>query len=272
MGRLTAGGFSIVMLAMAANAGAATPDYAAIFKGKNACFLLVDLESGKTVAQYNPKRCAQRVSACSTFKIPIAVMAFDQGILSDQDTPIHWDGVDRGNPDWNRDQTPKTWLKSSTVWVSQWITPQIGMEKIKQYLASFRYGNQDMSGGITTAWLSSTLKISPFEQVDFLRRFWRGGLAVRPDATDSTKASLPEERSASGDELQGKTGSGYSDPRGDRGGRQVGWFVGHLSSEGKEYVFALDFEDDARPADPSPGGLRARAMTKQILAAAGFFR
>ncbi|HBS51609.1 MAG TPA: penicillin binding protein transpeptidase domain-containing protein, partial [Coxiellaceae bacterium] len=40
-------------------------------------------------------RCNERVFACSTFKIPIAIMAFDQKILQDENTVIKWDQITR---------------------------------------------------------------------------------------------------------------------------------------------------------------------------------
>lgn len=50
-------------------------------------------------------------------------------------------------------------MQFSVVWVSQEITQKIGLNKIKNYLKDFDYGNQDFSGdkernnGLTEAWL-----------------------------------------------------------------------------------------------------------------------
>jgi len=43
------------------------------------------------------------------------------------------------------------------------------MEKFKTYVNMFDYGNKDLSGGLTQAWLSSSLKISPQEQIIFIK-------------------------------------------------------------------------------------------------------
>ena len=51
------------------------------------------------------------------------------------------------------------------MWLSQLLTPQLEMPKIKNYLQKFNYGNQDFSAdvgknnGLTNAWLNSSLKI-----------------------------------------------------------------------------------------------------------------
>ena len=115
-----------------------------IFAKKKACFILYDLTADKTAFHYGDKQCAIRISPCSTFKIPLALMAFDQSIFKNENTLIKWDGISRDYPDWNKDQTPKTWLQYSTVWVSKWLTPQLGAVKIKQYLNNFHYGNKNI--------------------------------------------------------------------------------------------------------------------------------
>ena len=74
---------------------AADMDLSQFFQGKDGCFLLYDLKANKIVQRFNEKRCAQRFAPCSTFKMPLALMAFDQGILKDETTTYQWDGVDR---------------------------------------------------------------------------------------------------------------------------------------------------------------------------------
>ncbi|MFI5360761.1 MAG: penicillin-binding transpeptidase domain-containing protein [Elusimicrobiota bacterium] len=258
----------LLPLVLSVAARAAEPDFKKIFGDKDGCFILYDLKAGKTLTEYNKTACAERVFACSTFKVPLALMAFDRGLLKDENTPIKWDGFDRKNKDWNRDQTPKSWLKYSAVWVSQRLTPKIGMPKIEKYLADFHYGNQDMSGGITKAWLSSTLKISAEEQIEFFQRFWTGRLKVSPKAVDLTKKSMNAETDDSGSILTGKTGSGFLGARDSPKGQRVGWFVGHLSHGSDEYVFALNF----RGTNPSgPAGEAAHSLTKKILGDMGLF-
>jgi len=231
-----------------------------VFEGKEGCFILYDLQESTTVIKYNPQVCAQRLSPCSTFKIPIALMAFDQGILKDENSAIKWDGVDRRYRLWSQDQTPVTWLRYSTIWVSQWLTPQIGMDKIKKYLDEFHYGNQDMSGGIDKAWLGSTLKISPEEQIEFLARFWQGKLGLSAQAVELTKKCLPYRKLDSGSVMRGKT----------RSTPKVGWFIGHLKNGAKQYVFVTNFTETAPSQESKSGGERAKAMTETILAGLGY--
>ncbi|WP_275896566.1 penicillin-binding transpeptidase domain-containing protein, partial [Klebsiella pneumoniae] len=81
----------------------------------------------------------------STLNIELSLMAFDAEII-DQKTIFKWDKTPKGMEIWNRNHTPKTWMQFSVVWVSQEITQKIGLNKIKNYLKDFDYGNQDFSG------------------------------------------------------------------------------------------------------------------------------
>jgi beta-lactamase class D len=248
-----------------------TPDFEKIFADKNACFVLYDLHENKIVTSYNKKHCLERLSPCSTFKIPLALMAFDTGILQDEKTVIKWDGIKRELPAWNEDQTPKSWLSDSTVWVSQWLTPQIGMHPIKKYLVHFSYGNQDMSGGITEAWLSSSLKISAYEQIRFLKKFWQNKLPVSENAVKLTKKILPVETDANGNTLYGKTGSGFLEGHNVPNDHMIGWYVGALTHNGDEYVFVTNTTDtkpntsEETVSKTITAGEAAKAATKEIL-------
>jgi beta-lactamase class D len=232
-------------------------DLTAIFGKKHGCFILYDLDASKTVIHYNAKHCATRMPPCSTFKIALALMAFDRKIFQNENTVIKWDHVVHEFPDWNKDQTPKTWLQYSTVWVSQWITPQLGTAAITNYLQNFQYGNNDPSGGITKFWLSSTLKISADEQLNFLIRLWQNKLAVSPAAMNFTKSAIYAEKLDDNSIIYGKTGSGYVN------NANIGWFVGYLSSHEHNYVFITNFISKADKKVLS--GNEAKDLTKKIL-------
>jgi beta-lactamase class D len=66
--------------------------------------------------------------------------------------------------------TPQLWMRYSCVWYSQVLTANLGMEKFQNYVDLFNYGNKDLSGGLTQAWLMSSLKVTPREQIFFLEK------------------------------------------------------------------------------------------------------
>ncbi|MBI5548841.1 MAG: class D beta-lactamase [Deltaproteobacteria bacterium] len=252
---------------------ASTVDASSIFAGLDGCFLAWDLKSDRLAGAHGDERCRRRLPACSTFKVPLALMAFDAGILESEETAMTWDGVPRPIESWNRDHTARSWMAHSVVWYSQRLTPRLGLERIQRYLDDFQYGNRDFSAGLTSAWLTITktdsdpgkgsLQISAYEQLEFMKRLWRGELPVSAKAQERTQALTFLETSPGGFTLHGKTGSGYpADLDGD-----FGWFVGHLSGHGRQLVLVTSVVRDERSADARFPGLRAKELAKSVLVA-----
>lgn len=243
-----------------------TDELATFFQNKNGCFILYDLTKKELISEYNSTRCEERIPADSTFKIPLSVMAFDQKMI-DQNSVFIWDKKDRGIDVWNNDQTPQTWMTYSTVWVSQLLTPKLGLHTIKNYLRKFNYGNQDFSGGIKQAWLNNSLKISAKEELEFLLALDQYRLPVSKTAIDSTLRNLYLETSPNGWKLYAKTGTGDSahTPTNIKLRKEDGWFVGYVTKTKHTYVFVLNFSDLKRPQTSEAGGLRAKEIAKKIL-------
>ncbi|WP_245417629.1 class D beta-lactamase [Aminobacter sp. AP02] len=233
------------------------------------CSLIVDAASGETV--YQSGVCDQRVSPASTFKLPLALVGYDAGILVDEHTPS-WDY----KPEFkafqrdHRTVDPTIWERDSVVWFSQEITRSLGDKRFAAYVDKFDYGNKDITGnagkkdGLTHSWLSSSLKISPVEQIGFLRDVVSRKLPVSAEAYDMTNAILPAFQA--GDwHVQGKTGSGWLTSKTgkiDRN-RPFGWFIGWAEKDGRKLVFARLVVSNDRAK--SRMGLQARAdFLKQL--------
>lgn len=176
-------------------------------------------------------RIEERASPCSTFKIALSLMGFDAGILVDEENPV-WDyqeGYDDYLPSWKAPQSPRTWMKLSCVWYSRLLAQELGLAAMEHYLSRFNYGNQDFSGGLTKAWIKSTLLISPKEQVLFIQKLLQGELPISLESQEKTKNILFHEILPNDWKLFGKTGSD---------GQQLGWFVGWVEKEGETMIFA----------------------------------
>lgn len=229
-------------------------DFKKTFADRDACFLIADVETGKIIAEHNPKRCKERFSPCSSFKVPAALMAFENGILKDDTHIIKWDGTKRGRPEENRDQTAKAWMGDSVKWVTEWAMPQVEEKNIQHFLTVFKYGNMDMTGGLKDAWVMSSLKISAHEQLAFVSKLWKGDLPVSPKSIEQTKKLMFLKKIGSAD-LYGKTGTGCLEGRGcmSKPDKMLGNFVGILTNGSKTYAFAAnasDLKDQERPAGP----------------------
>jgi beta-lactamase class D len=225
------------------------------------CTLVIDATSGATILRAG-NRCDAPLTPASTFKIPLSLIGFDSGILQDADRPAwpYKEEYQTWNDDWKVTTTPRTWLRDSVVWYSQVLARQLGDAKLQQYVNALAYGNRDVSGGLTTAWLSSSLRISAVEQVAFVRRMIRHELPVSRSAVDRTMAIMPM-AAAGGWNISGKTGTGFHRrPDGTNDSdRQVGWFVGWAKRDGRTLVFARVIEDEGR-SEGVRAGLRARDM------------
>ncbi len=202
--------------------------------------------------------CSRRYSPCSTFKIPISLMGFDSGFLMDETHPT-WKFQDKYKKSlpimldcWREKQNPKTWIKNSCIWYSQIITKKLGSKKFKQYLKDFNYGNQDISGdlglnnGLTHAWLSSSLKISPKEQLVFLDKLISFTLPISQEAQAFTRNVLFIDTIFDDWKLYGKTGSGFLlNTDGSRNqDRQIGWFIGWLEKSERRILFVHYIQDE----------------------------
>lgn len=229
------------------------------------CTEFADAESGKTLIREG--QCDKRITPASTFKIAISLMGYDSGILRDEHTPtlpfkkgyIDWQAS------WRAPTDPAAWMKNSVVWYSQQTTTKLGAKRFQRYVNDFNYGNHDVSGdtgkhnGLTLAWINSSLRISPDEQVAFLRGVVNRTLPVNANAYDMTARILKLDTPGNGWEIFGKTGTGYPLwPNGESDhAHAYGWFVGWATKGQRTIVFARLAQDEKEEAGGA--GLRVRA-------------
>ncbi|AZO12556.1 MULTISPECIES: class D beta-lactamase [unclassified Mesorhizobium] len=221
------------------------------------CTLIQDAESGATL--YQDGICDQRASPASTFKVPLALMGYDSGILSDEHTPS-WDYKAEFNAV-KRDQKtvdPIIWERDSIIWYSREITRRLGADRFAGYVSKFGYGNADVSGsagkndGLTNSWVDSSLEISPVEQAAFLRSLLAGKMPASAKAQELARAIIPSFNA--GDwTVQGKTGT----TRIGSSKRSLGWFIGWAEKDGRRIVFARLVADATRGNMPKGPATRA---------------
>jgi beta-lactamase class D len=209
-----------------------------------ACTLLQDAASGATLLREGA--CDRRLPPASTFKVPLAVIGFEAGILTSPTEPA-WDwkpGIEA--PERTRKRIdPTSWEKESVVWYSREITRRLGEGRFAEDVRGLDYGNGDVSGtpgknnSLTQSWLGSSLQISADEQAGFLRRLLGDALPASPRAQALTREILPIFPAAEGWTIHGKTGSVWL--RGANGdydrSRPIGWFVGWADKGGRRLVF-----------------------------------
>ena len=235
------------------------------------CLAMSDADSGLLLKQEGA--CERRMTPASTFKIALSLMGYDAGFLIDERRPAL--PFKSGYPDWigswRQTTTPSMWMENSVLWYSQQLTQALGAERFARYVTLFNYGNSDVSGnpgqndGLTRAWLTSSLRISPLEQLDFLRGIVQRRFPLQARAYERTAQLTSRGAIDDGWQVHGKTGTGYAFD--DKGGvdrsHQVGWFVGWASKNHRTITFAYCIE---RPNEPSiRAGLEAREILMKQL-------
>jgi beta-lactamase class D len=236
------------------------------------CTVLADGASGKILHQEG--RCDQRLTPASTFKVALSLMGYDAGYLTDEHHPAlpYVDSYAASDPAWKTTVDPTSWITNSVVWYSQQLTIWLGRERLQHYLTRFAYGNQDISGnpgmndGLTQAWLDSSLRISPLEQVAFLQRVSARQLGVTSRSYDMTARITRVGKLSNGWDVHGKGGTGFQ-VKPDRVEpdleHQVGWFVGWATRGSRSVVFAYALVDEER--NRARAGARAKAALLQRL-------
>jgi beta-lactamase class D len=212
-------------------------------------FILINGTTSAVIREYGPHVNEPVTPACS-FNIALSLMGYDAGILKDDKTPT-WnfeEGYDDFSESWKASQTPQTWMTRSCLWYSKILGLQLGLKTIQRYLALLEYGNQDMSGGLAApgpnnpAWISSSLKISPKQQVDFVQKMIHGNLPISSHSIQMSKLLLFKEELPEGWKLYGKTGLGSI--LGEEGFLlKIRWFVGWIENNNSFFPFAYQMRE-----------------------------
>ncbi|APJ04259.1 class D beta-lactamase [Silvanigrella aquatica] len=233
------------------------------------CFILS--ENNKNIIKEGD--CETAYTPASTFKIPISLIGYNEKILKSETQPKlnfeegYVDWLDK----WKQPHDPKLWMANSCVWYSQLITKKVGMDKFKKYMNDFNYGNKDLSGdknkdnGLERAWLSSSLEISPEQQLNFLYGLNNKSLKVIDLSYKMTQNILFNEALKDDWKLYGKTGNGnvLNRDKTQKTERQVGWFVGWIEKKDRKIMFVhLIVDSDKKDSYAS---LRSKAKAKEKL-------
>jgi len=196
---------------------------ASYFQGYEGSFVLYDMRQDMW-SVYDIERAAFRVSPDSTYKIYDALFGLEEGVITPEDSYMEWDREVCPIKEWNMDQTLRSAMRHSVNWYFMEIDECLGASAVDRYTRQIGYGNEDTDSRDVPCWLESSLKISPIEQVELLRKFYENSLGFSDRNVDAVKDAIRISSSASGT-LYGKTGTGRIE------GMDVnGWFVGYVET------------------------------------------
>lgn len=197
------------------------------------CFILHDLEEDSSVI-YNTQRSAEEFLPASTFKIVNSLIALECKVVHDENEVIPWDGVTRPVTAWNTDQTMRTAIRYSAVWFYQELARRIGSARMNDWLHKLNYGNRIAGPEVDNFWLTGDLRITPVQQVDFLKKMIREELPVKKKNLNIVKDILITQHN---DRYVIRAKTGWA-----TAGRQVGWYVGWLELGTKYYIFVNNID------------------------------
>jgi beta-lactamase class D len=215
------------------------PAFQQILDSANVSGSILILDPAKGIYYSNDfKRCEKGHLPASTFKIPNSIIALETGVIESDSTVIKWDGKKRRLGEWEKDLSLRNAFHVSCVPCYQQIAREIGVVRMKEYLAKFDYGHMVVdSATIDLFWLEGDSKISQFGQIDFLVRFYDSNLPIsaRTEAIVKRMMIIEEHDNF---KLSGKTGWSI------RNGNNNGWFVGYLEKPGEVYFIAANIDPD----------------------------
>lgn len=180
---------------------------------------------------YNKAQTSESFTPASTFKICNSLISLDSKVIKDENEVIKWDGKERQNPAWNHDTDMRSAFKNSTVWFYQELAKRVGETQMKSLIEKAQYGNCNISGGIDAFWLSGGLRISPIQQIEFLKRLDNGRLPFSKSSMAILKDIMIVDNK-SNYVIRAKTGSGKQD------GKYIGWYVGYVTTKNNVFYFS----------------------------------
>ena len=234
------------------------PDWGKIFEQYAAVGTVVLVDERQTPPQtlvFNPQRAQQRYSPASTYKIPHTLFALDAELVRDEFQIFPWDGVPRSFAAHNQNQTLRSAMRHSAVWVYEGFARQLGEGKATRYLQKIAYGNATAHTQTGDYWIDGDLAISAYEQVGFLRQLYHNALPFKLADQRLTKDVLLGQ--AEDDWiLRAKTGwQGH-----------YGWWVGWVEKPEGAVFFALNIDTPNRMDDLYKRQAIGRAVLQTVAA------
>lgn len=185
--------------------------------------------------QHNPSRNATAFVPLSTFKILNSLISLETGVISDEIAILTWDGIKRDFDEWNHDLNMREAFKRSAVWFYQVLARKAGHERMQKWVALAGYGNRKIGSqnDIDKFWLEGELRITPQEQVQFLRRLDKNDLPFSERSLSIVKDIMIVEQTPDYT-IRAKTGLAREVSP------QIGWYVGYLEKGDNVYYFSVN--------------------------------
>lgn len=217
-------------------------------------FVLYD-SAGDAWTIYNKEAAMERTAPHSTYKIYDALLGLESGIITPEHSMMAWNGEDYPFDAWESDHDLNSAMRSSVNWYFQNIDNIAGMDKVKSYFQEIGYGNRQTGDDTDLYWTDFSLKISPAEQVELLKKFYDNDFNFAEENINAVKEAITISGTPGGT-LSGKTGTGRVD------GKDIsGWFVGYIEKSGHVYYFATNIQGDSDATGSAAAGISLSVLS-----------
>ena len=203
--------------------------------GLEGTFVLYDRGENMLIG-YNRARANTRYQPASTFKILNALIAFETGVVKDQNEILPYDGSPRPVKAWEKDMSITEAMAVSNVPLFQGIARGIGLTRMQKYVSKVGYGNAEIGAKVDDFWLKGPLGVSALEQIRFLDELTRGELPFSTRSVELLREIMPREEGRQSSLIFYKTGRTTNTQPG------IGWVVGWVRMYGRDYPFALNLD------------------------------
>ncbi len=231
-------------------------------KNVDGCFTMLNNADGN-ITVYNMALDTMRLTPASTFKIANALIGLQTGVITNDSMIIKWDRIKRKNDDWNKDLNLRDAFKVSAVPYFQEVARRIGKDTMQHWIDTLAYGNKNLQGPVDSFWLNNQLKISPDEQLGFLKKLYFDQLPFRKSVQQNVRDIMLQEDNTLY-KLSYKTGWGF-----DEQNNNIGWLAGWIEENRHVYFFVTLVKSPDPEIDMKSVRLN---ITKDILKELGFLQ
>lgn len=148
-------------------------EWAAKFEQQNiedVCLIVRD-NNHESVHYLNKENCLKRYKPGNTFNMFASLVALETAVANDDQLIINWDSIKR-NETWDKNMTLRDAIAHGNTYYFEQLCRRIGMERMRHFLDTTKYGNMELRGNVNTFWQNGSLEISPDEQLGFIKRMY----------------------------------------------------------------------------------------------------
>ena len=227
-------------------------------KKVDGCFTMLDNATGE-ITVYNMGLDTMRFLPAETFDVLNGMIALHIGVLTDEKMNLSITNLDSNNVSKNVNIIDA--FKSNSLPFFQQIAKNIGHDTLQSWVDSVSYGNKKLGEQVDQTWINNSTKISPDEQLGFMKRLYFEQLPFRKSVQTSMK-ELMVVNDNTDYKLSYKTGFGKNEKN-----ENIGWMIGWIEENRHVYFFVTLLKSNKEEVKKN-----SVDITNSILSHYGFFK